>query len=104
MGYAICVARTNVQNEKHIRAIAANTLSVYITPHATKRMRLRCIGIAEVFDVLRHGTIVRPPVMNDDKDNLECRMERYVGGRNLAVVVALDDNDPDLIVVTAMIA
>ena len=35
--------------------------------------------------------------------HLICRMERCVCGRNLAVCVALDDDDPDLIVVTVFI-
>jgi hypothetical protein len=35
--------------------------------------------------------------------HLVCRMERYVAGRNLAACVALDDEDPTLLVVTVMV-
>jgi len=65
-------------------------------------MKLRAIGIAEVFDVLRFGVIERPPQENRKKGSLECRMQRYAGGRECAVVVALCDEEPDLIVVTVM--
>jgi hypothetical protein len=37
------------------------------------------------------------------KGTLECRMERYVAGRECGVVVALDDDNPHLLVVTVML-
>ncbi|GAB3487640.1 hypothetical protein GCM10027399_01630 [Curvibacter fontanus] len=40
------------------------------------------------------------PEPNPCRGNLECRMKRYVAGRELAVIVALCDEDPDLVVVT----
>lgn len=102
MGCALLASRSNAQLQKHIRAIAQNTAAIVITGHAAARMKKRYIGINEVYDCLRNGMIVRPPKINTDYDTLECRMERYVGGRELAVVVSLDDQDPDLIVVTVM--
>lgn len=102
MGYEKCLARSNTQNQKYIRALAVDTRNIFISQHAKAQMKSRQIGINEVYDVLRHGAIVRPPVANAKKGNLECRMERYVGGRECAVVVAFDDEDPALIVVTAM--
>lgn len=100
MGYAIFAAKSNVVLQRHIRAVAVDSALVFLTGHVKKRMRERGVGINEIYDILRHGTIVRPPEINIAKDSLECRMERYVGGRDRAVVVALDDDDPNLIVVT----
>lgn len=102
MGCAVLAARTNAQLQKHIRALAQDTANIVITGHANARMKKRYIGINEVYDCLRNGMIARPPRINIEHDTLECRMERYVGGRELAVVVSLDDADPDLIVVTVM--
>lgn len=102
MGYEKCLARSNTQNQKHIRSLAVNSENVFITRHAKVQMKARGFGISEVYDILRNGSIVRPPVPNMKKESLECRMERYVGGRECAVVVAFDDENPDLIVVTVM--
>jgi hypothetical protein len=38
------------------------------------------------------------------KGSLECRMEHLCAGKNVAVIVALSDENPDLIIVTAMYA
>jgi hypothetical protein len=100
MGCANLAARSNVQLQAHIRVAAQNTASIVITGHAAAQMKKRYLGINEVYDCLRNGMIVRPPKVNADHGTLECRMERYVGGREIAVVVALCDEDPNLIVVT----
>lgn len=65
-------------------------------------MRSRRISINEVYECLRNGVIRRAPEPNPSKGNLECRMERYVAGCECAVVVTLDDDDPDVLVVTVM--
>lgn len=36
------------------------------------------------------------------KGTLECRMEYFSAGRDVAVIVALSDDDPSLVLVTAM--
>lgn len=100
MGCEVLAARSNVQIQAHIRAAAANTANIVITVHAAARMKKRRIGIVEVYDCLRNGMIVRPPQINAKHGTLECRMERWCGGRNLSAVIALDDADPDLVVVT----
>ena len=47
----------------------------------------------------RHTT---PPDVGQKTGSLRCRMEHFGAGRNLAVIAALDDEDPDVIVVTVM--
>lgn len=103
MGYAVIGAKSIPQLQRHIRTIAADTAAVFISSHASKRMRVRRVGINEVYDCLRHGTIRQTPEPNPAKGNLECRMQRYIGGRECAVVVALDDEDPGMIVVTVIV-
>jgi len=103
MGCKILAARSNVQLQGHIRALAADTAHIVITGHASAQMKKRYIGINEVYDCLRNGMIVRPPKINAEFGALECRMERYVGGREIAVVVSLCDEDPNLIVVTVFV-
>jgi hypothetical protein len=90
------------QLQRHIRAVSADTARVFITLHARSRMRSRRISIHEVFECLRAGVIRRTPEPNLAMGTLECRMERYVAGRDCAVIVALDDDDPSLVVVTVM--
>lgn len=102
MGYAIFGSRSIAQLQRHIRVVSADTSRVFITAHAKNRMRSRRISITEVYECLRNGVIRRTPEPNPSKGNLECRMERYVAGCECAVVVALDDDDPDVLVVTVM--
>lgn len=102
MGYAVFGSKSIAQLQKHIRALSANTSRVFITAHAKSRMRSRRISINEVYECLRNGVIKRAPEPNPSKGSLECRMERYVAGCECAVVVALDDDNPDVLVVTVM--
>jgi len=85
---------------KRIRLAAKDSANVVLTDHAVKRMKARGITNLEVMCVLREGTIRRVPEESADGESLECRMERYVAGRDLAVVVAISDEDPDVVVVT----
>ena len=55
-----------------------------------------------VLDVLERGLLLRTPEPNVALGTLECQMSRYCAGRNIGVVVALSDEDPDIVVVTAM--
>lgn len=103
MGYAVFGAKSVPQLQRHIRSIAADTGAIFITTHAKGRMRKRHVSVNEVFECLRTGTISRQPEPNPSKGSLECRMQRYIGGRECAVVVALCDEDPTLIVVTVLI-
>jgi hypothetical protein len=65
-------------------------------------MLQRSVSDWEVFECLRYGVIERPPTRDKKTGSLRCRMEHFGSGRNLAVVAALDDEDPDVIVVTVM--
>jgi hypothetical protein len=100
MGYEDFESKSKAQLSKHIRTVAKNTISVVITDHAKVRMRQRKVSSQEVYECLQHGQILREPEGNEEKGSLECLMERYVCGRQLGIIVALCDEDPDLIVVT----
>jgi hypothetical protein len=65
-------------------------------------MLQRSVSDWEVFECLRSGVIQRPPALDKKTGSLRCRMEHFGAGRNLAVIVALDDEDPHVIVVTVM--
>ena len=91
------------QLERHVRKTAADSLSVLFTDHVRGRMRQRAITREMVLEVLRKGVLRRAPEPNAQRGTLECRMERYIAGREIGAVVAVSDDDPHLIVVTAMI-
>ena len=88
------------QLQKHIRETARHTENVFLTLHSKERMRKRKVLLDEVYECLRQGVISLAPEEDMKTGHLVCRMERYVCGRNLQVCVALDDDDPTLIVVT----
>ena len=96
--------RSESQLAKHIRTVSKTTERVAFTKHARTQMRMRKVSPTEVFECIRHGVIRRPPEISGDGASLECRMERYVAGRELAVVVALCDEDPDAVLVTVFIS
>lgn len=100
MGYDVFSRKSIPQIQRHIRSSAIDSGVVFLSKHAKAQMRTRKVNISEVLDVLRNGTIRRQPEPNVSKGSLECRMEWFVGGRDCAVVVALDDENPDLLVVT----
>lgn len=86
-----------------IRRLAKKSEAILFVEHAQQRMLQRRIGVEEVYCVLREGALERPWRINKKYNTFEARMERYVGGRDLAVVVTLDDDDPNVLVVTAMV-
>ena len=90
------------QIERHIRERALNTANVLLTDHARKRMRERRITLAMVYDVLRKGMLVREPEPSLRHAALECRMQRYVEGRDIGVVVAFETDATGLPVITVM--
>ncbi len=100
MGFEAFAKKSIAQLQRHIRTVSADSSHVVFTHHVKLRMKQRKVSVAEVLNVLRRGTIHQQPEPNVLKGSLECRMERYVGGRDCAVVVALDDDDPRLLVVT----
>lgn len=90
------------QIERHIHERALNTANILLTDHARKRMRERRITLAMVYDVLRKGMLVREPEPSLRHEALECRMERYVEGRDIGVVVAFEIDAAGLPVITVM--
>jgi hypothetical protein len=90
------------QLEARIRTVSMESARVVFTKHALRQMRKRAITRAMSLEILQHGQLRRTPEPNVAKGTLECRMDRFMAGRDLGVIVALSDDDPDLVVVTAM--
>jgi len=90
------------QIEKRIRDRAVDTANVWFTDHARARMKQRCITAAMVYEVLRKGALIREPDPSLKTEALECRMERYVEGRDIGVIVAFDVEAGGLPVITVM--
>ncbi len=88
--------------QRFIREVAKEGARVFFTTHAEQRMRLRGISHQAAFEVLRKGMLRRQPEPNIRFGTMECRMEYYLAGRNLAIVAAVSEADPDIVVVTAM--
>ena len=103
MGYEVLEKKSNAQLERLIRNTAKDTKTVIITTHTGARMRERKVSSQEVYECLQYGNIRQQPEPNNAKGSLECRMERYVAGRNIAVVAAICDEDPDVIAVTVIV-
>ncbi len=93
---------SNAQLQQHIRRVASLSERVVFTEHAYGRMALRSVSDLEVLECLRQGVIQRPPQTDKSTGSLKCRMEFFGTSRNLAVIVALDDDNPDVIVVTVI--
>jgi len=100
MGYERFATKSSSQIAKHIRTVAKDSACVFFTKHVKVRMSQRKVTAPEVLDCIRNGTISRATEPSQDGQSLECRMERYVASRNLGVVVALCDEDPDIVLVT----
>lgn len=94
--------KSTSQWQRFIRTTAEDTSHVIFTHHVLKRMRERYITQEMALNVLRKGVIRRTPEPNLIKGTLECRMDYFIAGRDIGVVVAVDDSQPDLIVITAM--
>jgi hypothetical protein len=93
---------TNVQLQKHIRLLSLNSASVFITEHARKRMHQRKVTDYQIIDCLRNGVMQRPATQDIKTRDIKCRMEHFGTSRNISVVVALSDQEPDLIIITVM--
>ncbi|KAF0165406.1 MAG: hypothetical protein FD157_1393 [Rhodocyclaceae bacterium] len=93
---------SKAQWQKHIRTLVSVPANVVFTNHALLRMRQRHISRLAAFEILKKGVIRREPEVNLRRGTLECRMDYYVAGRNLALVAAVDAGNPSVIVVTAI--
>lgn len=90
------------QLQKHIREESKNTANVAFTKHAQLRMKERHITSPMIFETLRKGKINLMPEINYSKGNIECRMEYFVAGKDVKVVVAVCDENPLLMLITAI--
>lgn len=94
--------QSRAQQEAYVHQQAQDTKNIIFTNHAQKRMRERQITTPCVVEALRQGRMKRQAEPNIKTGAWECRLDRYVAGREIGVVVAIDDSNPSLIVVTAM--
>ena len=90
------------QWQRFIRQAAGEARNVVFTEHALLWMRQRQISRVAAIEILRRGTLHREPEPNQRHGTLECRMEYYIAGRHLALVVAVDAANPAVVVVTAI--
>ena len=90
------------QLERHIRESARDSANVAFTVHARKRMLQRQVNDPMVFEVLRQGSFSLPPEPDMKHAGLLCRMQRFVAGMQVAVVVYLEYPRTDLVVVTVI--
>lgn len=70
--------------------------------HAWGQMRARHVNQAMVMEVLRMWRMHIPPEPDIRFTGLKCRMEHFVSGINVAVVVAVEYPEPGLTVVTVI--
>lgn len=91
-----------LQLQNYIRVEALTTANVVFSIHALTRMKERKISMAMALETLRSGRIIIEPEMDQDTGDKKCRMELFVAGHDVKVVVAISDDDPGLIVVTAI--
>ena len=93
---------SNHQLERHIRQSSAESTNVAFVKHAWDQMRARHVNQAMVMEVLRMGRMHIPPEPDTRFTGLKYRMEHFVSGMNVAVVVAVEYPETDLTVVTVI--
>ena len=93
---------TKSQWQRHIRLAVTTAENVIFTDHALLRMRQRQVSRMAAVEILKKGVIRREPEPNLRRGTLECRVEHYIAGRNLALVAAVDAANPTVVVVTAI--
>jgi hypothetical protein len=65
-------------------------------------MRQRYVNDPMVLEVLRLGRMSTPPEPDIKHVGVKCRMQRFVAGQQVVVVVYLEYPSPDLLVVTVI--
>lgn len=93
---------SNHQLERHIRHSATDSFNVAFAKHAWSQMRVRQVNRPMVMEVLRMGRMYREPEPDIRFEGLKCRMEHFVSGMNVAVVVAVEYPEPGLTVLTVI--
>ena len=94
--------QTQAQQEAYVHRQAQDTSNIVFTNHVLKRMEERKITTSYIVEALRKGRMKRPAELDIKTGLPVCRLERLVAGREITVAVAIDDENPELIVVTAM--
>jgi len=95
-------APSDRQLELFVQKTARDSAHVVFTKHARQRMRQRHINDPMVLEVLRMGRFALPPEPAMNRVGLMCRMQRYVAGKEVAVVVSVQYPRDDLTVVTVL--
>lgn len=90
------------QLQAHIRKESCETHKVIFLKHIEVQMKKRNITIGHVFETLRKGKISLRPELDCSTGDLKCRMEYYVAGKDIKVVVAISDDNPNLVLITAI--
>ena len=100
MGCTKLLEFSSAEIGKRIRTLSEDSANVILRDHTQEMMDERGITFQEVLSVLRKGAIRREPEISEDGESLECRMERYFAGRDIGVIAAIDDETPNVVVVT----
>jgi hypothetical protein len=87
--------------EERIRTLAAETFNIALTRHAKEQMALREIVIEDVYRILLHGSVEKPPVKTRESE-WKCNVEKKIKGQRVAVVVTAIMRDEYLEVITVM--
>jgi hypothetical protein len=90
------------QLELFAQTTAKDSANVVFTKHARQRMRQRHINDPMVLEVLRMGRFSFAPEPDMTQSGLICRLQRFVAGKEVAVVVAVEYPETDLVVVTVI--
>jgi hypothetical protein len=90
------------QLEKHIRLCAESSSNIVITIHARQRMRQRRITDPMLLEALRLGCLSQVPEPDIKHPGLKCRMQRFVAGMDVGVVVYVEHPEPELVVITVI--
>jgi hypothetical protein len=92
-------------NDRHLRRLISETARdserVYLTPHATQRMRQRRIDSDQVLDCLRNG-VMSESAHTNLQGNWQCTLTRLNAGDEISVAAALEraENGDWIIVIT----
>lgn len=90
------------QQEAYVHRQAQDSNNVIFTNHVLLRMKQRKITKFCIVETLRNGRMKHPAELDLTTGLPVCRLERFVAGSDITVAVAINDDNPNLIIVTAM--
>lgn len=73
-----------------IREAAKESVRVFLTAHAQKRMTQRNITLVQVLRALRLGRLSEGPTRDTMKGGWRCTVEHYSAGDSVGVAVAIE--------------